>query len=105
MSQTTVVKSFADLPHLLNLDELPPGPTETVDECPSEARNLDSPIESAAQTESTIDLADLLAERDKPFLFASGYGRGSLPAAHRERVLLAKPYRKADLRAALDAIA
>ena len=62
MSQTTVVKSFADLPHLLNVDELPPGPAETVDECPSEAPNTDSPIDTVAQTESTIDLADLLAE-------------------------------------------
>jgi len=49
-------------------------------------------------------VADLLAERGMPFLFASGYGRGSLPAAHRERVLLTKPYRKADLRAALHTV-
>jgi CheY-like chemotaxis protein len=48
-------------------------------------------------------VADVLAGRGTPFLFASGYGRGSLPAAHRERVLLAKPYRKSDLQAALDA--
>ena len=46
-------------------------------------------------------VADLLADRGMPFLFASGYGRGSLPAAHQGRVLLTKPYRKADLRAAL----
>jgi CheY-like chemotaxis protein len=49
-------------------------------------------------------VADLLAERGLPFLFASGYGRGSLPAAHRDRVLLTKPYRTADLRAALHAV-
>ncbi len=48
-------------------------------------------------------VADLLAARGVPFVFASGYGRASLPAAHRERVLLTKPYRKAELRAALDA--
>ena len=30
-----------------------------------------------------------------PFFFASGYGRASLPAAHRERVPLTKPYRTA----------
>ena len=62
MSQTTVVKSFADLPHLLNLDELPPGPAETVDESPPEACFPDIVVESDAQAESTIDLADLLAE-------------------------------------------
>jgi len=49
-------------------------------------------------------VADVLAGRGTPFLFASGYGRGSLPAAHRERVLLTKPYRKADLKAALHAV-
>ena len=49
-------------------------------------------------------VADLLADRGMPFLFASGYGRGSLPAAHRERVLLTKPYRTVDLRAALDSV-
>jgi CheY-like chemotaxis protein len=49
-------------------------------------------------------VADLLAKRGLPFVFASGYGRGSLPAAHRQSVLLTKPYRKADLRAALDAV-
>lgn len=49
-------------------------------------------------------VADLLAKRGTRFLFASGYGRASLPSAHRERVLLTKPYRKADLLAALDAV-
>jgi CheY-like chemotaxis protein len=49
-------------------------------------------------------VADLLADRGMPFLFASGYGRGSLPAAHRARVLLTKPYRTADLRAALHSV-
>jgi CheY-like chemotaxis protein len=49
-------------------------------------------------------VADLLAERGTPFVFASGYGRGSLPEAHRERVLLTKPYRTADLKAALNSL-
>lgn len=49
-------------------------------------------------------VADLLAARGVPFLFASGYGRGSLPAAHGDRVLLTKPYRKADLKVALAAV-
>jgi CheY-like chemotaxis protein len=49
-------------------------------------------------------VADLLAGRGMPFLFASGYGRGSLPMAHRERVLLTKPYRTVDLQAALNSI-
>ena len=49
-------------------------------------------------------VADLLAARGVPFLFATGYGRTSIPEAHQERVVMAKPYRKADLKAALDAV-
>jgi CheY-like chemotaxis protein len=49
-------------------------------------------------------VADLLANRGVPFLFATGYGRSSLAAAHRERVVLAKPYRKSDLKVALAAV-
>ena len=48
-------------------------------------------------------VADVLANRGVPFLFATGYGARSLPENHRERVVLAKPYRTGDLRAALDA--
>jgi hypothetical protein len=46
-------------------------------------------------------VADLLAERDIPFIFASGYGRSALPASYKERPLLAKPYAAFELRAAL----
>src|SRR5262245_28895510 len=49
-------------------------------------------------------VADLLAARGVPFLFATGYGRSSLPAGHHERILMAKPYGSADLRAALGAV-
>jgi CheY-like chemotaxis protein len=46
-------------------------------------------------------VADLLAGRGIPFIFASGYGPSSLPEPHRERPLLAKPFAAAELRAAL----
>ena len=46
-------------------------------------------------------VADLLASRGVPFVFASGYNRASLPRAHRERTLVAKPYRAAELQVAL----
>ena len=49
-------------------------------------------------------VADLLAARGVPFLFATGYDRRSLPAAHRERVVIAKPYSTRDLEAALAAV-
>ena len=49
-------------------------------------------------------VADLLVGRGVPFVFTTGYNRASLPRAHRERTLVAKPYRVADLRAALGAV-
>ena len=49
-------------------------------------------------------VADLLVGRGVPFVFTTGYNRTSLPRAHRERTLVAKPYRAADLRAALGAV-
>jgi len=49
-------------------------------------------------------VADLLADRGVPFVFATGYGRSSLAANHRERVVLTKPYRTSDLKVALVAV-
>ncbi len=49
-------------------------------------------------------VADLLASRGVPFFFTTGYGRGSLAARHQERVVVTKPYKKADIAAALAAI-
>jgi CheY-like chemotaxis protein len=51
--------------------------------------------------QSVGPVADLLAGRGIPFIFASGYGPLSLPESHRERPLLAKPFAAAELRAAL----
>ncbi len=48
-------------------------------------------------------VADLLAARGVPLVFATGYGRPSLPAAHAGRPMLAKPYRPVDVRSALEA--
>ncbi|CAN5822772.1 response regulator [soil metagenome] len=48
-------------------------------------------------------VADLVAGRGLPFIFATGYGQESLPESHRDRIFMPKPYRKADLRAALSA--
>jgi DNA-binding NarL/FixJ family response regulator len=49
-------------------------------------------------------VADLLAARGLRFLFATGYGHTSLPDNHRDRLVLAKPYRRRDLKAALAAV-
>jgi len=43
--------------------------------------------------ERVDEVAAILSERGIPFLFVSGYGRGNLPAAFRDRVeFLAKPF-------------
>ena len=47
-------------------------------------------------------VADLVAARGVPLVFATGYGRPSLPAAHAGRPMLAKPYRPVDVRTALE---
>lgn len=41
----------------------------------------------------TIDpVADLLAERECPFIFTTGYGRAGLPEAHACRPIVEKPF-------------
>lgn len=46
-------------------------------------------------------VADLLAGRGIPFFFTSGYGSAPLPPAHADRLVVAKPYRVAELQHAL----
>ena len=42
--------------------------------------------------ETTGPVADVLAERGTPFVFATGYGTHGLPEAHRDRPTLKKPF-------------
>ena len=49
-------------------------------------------------------VADLIALRGKPFMFASGYGPEVLPSLLRRRPLLRKPVALADLKATIDKI-
>jgi len=51
--------------------------------------------------ESSIPVADRLADFGVPFVVATGYGAAGLPPKHRAAPVLAKPYDPADLRAAL----
>ncbi|MCL4766178.1 MAG: PAS domain S-box protein [Hyphomicrobiaceae bacterium] len=50
------------------------------------------------------ELAAALAQRDVPFAFMSGYGRESLPAAFRGRVLIPKPFTSRQMLDALAAV-
>lgn len=53
--------------------------------------------------ERSYPVADVLKRRGIPYLFATGYG-ALRAAAHADSVLVAKPYRLADIAAALDAL-
>ncbi|HEX4739461.1 MAG TPA: response regulator [Allosphingosinicella sp.] len=53
----------------------------------------------------SFPVADLLIERGIPFLFATGYGPGGIADKYRGRPVLQKPFRAADLAAAVEALA
>ena len=55
--------------------------------------------------EKSFPVADLLAERGLPFLFATGYGLQGIEERYRSRTVLQKPFRSADLEAALATLA
>jgi len=54
--------------------------------------------------ESSFPVADLLAERGIPFVFATGYGPQGIEERHRGRPLLQKPFRASDLGPVLAAL-
>ncbi|NKF21001.1 response regulator [Solimonas marina] len=54
--------------------------------------------------ELSYPVADVLRERGVPFVFATGYGRGTLSASYAETTLIEKPYRAEQLHAALEKI-
>lgn len=51
--------------------------------------------------EQSFPIADALVERGIPLLFTTGYGSAGLPEQYRDYPVLAKPFRKHDLEAAL----
>lgn len=51
--------------------------------------------------ETSLPLADRLADLGRPFAFATGYGETMLPARHLAVPLINKPYGAGDLAAAL----
>ena len=48
-----------------------------------------------------LPVAEVLAERGKPFIFATGYGEGGVPEKWRDRPTLQKPFGARDVEAAL----
>jgi CheY-like chemotaxis protein len=47
-------------------------------------------------------VADLIAARNRPFIFATGYGSSGLPAEYRDRPALQKPFQIETLGRAID---
>jgi two-component SAPR family response regulator len=45
----------------------------------------------------TFEVADLLATRNIPFVFATGYDRSSIPERHKTRAVWEKPFNARDL--------
>lgn len=54
--------------------------------------------------EPSFPVADLLIERGVPFLFATGYGRQGIEERYRGFPILQKPFRAAELGAALESL-
>jgi CheY-like chemotaxis protein len=57
------------------------------------------------QGESVAPVADALAAKGLPFMFATGYGRNGLPEAYRSKLVLQKPFSQSDLQQALESLA
>jgi DNA-binding response OmpR family regulator len=53
--------------------------------------------------ESSYPIAQVLAERDRAFVFATGYGTSNLPEALHDAPVLQKPFMRRDLERALRA--
>lgn len=51
--------------------------------------------------EMSFPIADAIAERGLPYLFASGYGRQGIIPAHSHRPVLSKPFSSGDLQSAI----
>jgi CheY-like chemotaxis protein len=56
------------------------------------------------QDESIVPVADALAAKGLPFIFATGYSRNGLPEAYRSKTVLQKPFSQRDLQRALDGL-
>ena len=76
------------------------GPVGTVDEATylARAEQLDGALLDVNLDGGRVDdVADILTERQVPFLFVTAYGRDNLPVGHRNAVVVHKPFIDADL--------
>jgi CheY-like chemotaxis protein len=58
-------------------------------------------LDISLRGEEVYPVADALAERDIPFLFMSGYGKGANPPQHSDRKICPKPFSTEEFAASL----
>jgi DNA-binding response OmpR family regulator len=76
------------------------GPVGTLDEAAylARAEELDGAVLDVNLDGGRADeVADILTERQVPFLFVTAYGRENLPPRHQGAVVVHKPFNDADL--------
>jgi CheY-like chemotaxis protein len=79
--------------------------TARVDEALEAARSVDFDVailDVNLNGEPVLPVADALAARGTPFVFATGYGDRGLPEAYRDRPTLKKPFQMDGLRRVLE---
>lgn len=84
------------------------GPAATLDEAIALAQSAEADVallDLNLAGKPVFPVADILAERGVPIIFASGYGEAGLNDRHRGATVLQKPFREADLARALHAMA
>lgn len=93
------------------LGELQVDATATADSVPAALQTLESSpafdgaiLDMNLRGRSVEPVADWLAERRIPFVFASGYGADALTRRHASAPVLAKPFRRESLEAALQSV-
>ena len=76
------------------------GPAATLDEAITLAQSADADLallDVNLAGKPVFPVADILADRGVPIVFASGYGEAGLNDRHRGAAVLQKPFREADL--------
>jgi CheY-like chemotaxis protein len=61
-------------------------------------------VDIRLHNDSALPVADALAAKGVPFVFATGLGESGMPPSHRGRPILQKPFTKLDLERELNAL-
>jgi CheY-like chemotaxis protein len=82
------------------------GVVSRLDEAMAHARDYDvAVLDVHLNGRDVFDFADLLAARDTPFVFTTGYGARGIPERHCARPVLQKPFQPQELERVLAQLA